>query len=1011
MSERVTMWGDLLRRRADHRFVGRHHEVEQFRLNFLYGVPQALLFVVRGPGGIGKSALLDEYAAIAAEHGFVTACASGAFAAGTGLNVPGEVAVLQLMMALAKQLSAAGIPLTTFDEVLREYTAAYRTIIADPAAPGSVWDLFGGVGDSDAWSASAWDEYLLHSFSLRRSPLIRDPIGTLTERFVQDLNAWATVRRILLCIDDFEVFLTDGTGLQATEGLRRPGGPREPGSAATSRPPKPDAVGDGPAEWLLNLLTRGHLSTNVWFVIASRDPFPRPWQALAPVQAEALLRPLSRRESAELLRQLGVDEHLAAVGAFDENARDLIPRDPLSLTLLARVLQSRPRGQSQQTFPADTATLVERYLAGLAPMLRAAVLKCVAARWLDQNVISALVGDQAVSRVLEWLEDSPLVVEVLNRRQRAARAQNGSLEAGKAGKGWRFRRALRPHLDALVRRAGGFTWEEAHQTLYAFYRQQCELQGPEHHYLDHDWQHIHLEALYHALVSSDENEVCDAAMWSFVQGVRQFYPWAGAVVQVWREAAVARQSAGQSPASMLSHWAEVVGDGWIALAHRDWEVALAFTDQVLSGNDAPWSAETRQAVRTLHQLIAGRLALPPEDAGTHHRDGELERLEPEPASIPAGASAGVEAAPVALGAIERSGVPAVAEPLANVAASAGVSAPESITEPPAVPQAEPPSEGGAVEPERSADTALVEEYMTQASMHLGQEAYDAAIDAYSRALALDPDAIVARYHRGLAYTRIGALSNALTDLTRVIELDADPDGLYRLQALQQRGLVYVRQGELDRAIADFDALLDRDPQAFGVVYERANARFRLQAYEQAIRDYTQVLQQDPEHVEAFLNRGRSHAALGDYPEAIRDYNRAIALQPNRAVGYSSRGQAYVRMERYGEALGDYARALELNPRDASVHNARGLLYVRIAAFPDAIDAYQHAMAIQPDWATPYYNAACAAALADDVGRALTWLARAIALREGYRTMALRDPDFAAIRDDPRFATLVGTGAA
>ncbi len=110
-------------------------------------------------------------------------------------------------------------------------------------------------------------------------------------------------------------------------------------------------------------------------------------------------------------------------------------------------------------------------------------------------------------------------------------------------------------------------------------------------------------------------------------------------------------------------------------------------------------------------------------------------------------------------------------------------------------------------------------------------------------LRLDPDAIVARYHRGLAYTRIGAL-NALTDLTRVIELDADPDGLYRLQALQQRGLVYVRQGELDRAIADFDTL-DRDPQAFGVVYERANARFRLQAYERAIRDYARSCSKIP----------------------------------------------------------------------------------------------------------------------------------------------------------------------
>ena len=1002
MSERVTTWGDLLGRRSDHRFVGRRHEIEQFRLNFLYSVPPALLFVLHGPGGIGKSALVAEYAAIAREHGFVVAAVDG-----SGIRVPGEAAVLQVMSVLAQQLATAGVPLTSFDEVLREYTAALKAMAPDPQrpdvprAPGYPWDLFGGVGDDDAWATRAWDEYLLHTVSLRRSPLIRDPIRALTERFVQDLNAWATVRRILICIDDYQRFVAEGAGRSELV---------EMGARAT--------VENGPDAWLFDLLARGQLSTNIWLVIAGRDPLPRSWESLATVRTEFALRPLSRRDSRVLLHHLGgADE--AAITAQGDSARV----DPLSLTILASLAGPRQRLSEQlrlqEVSPAEGAVLVERYVASLDPVLRAAVLKCAAARWLDEGVISALVGDQAVPRVLQWLEDSPLAV--------GTASAVGSRLGIHGQQGWRFRSALRPQLDALARQAGGVTWEAAHQTLYAYYRQQLELRGPEPQYLDPAWQHCQLEALYHNFMAGDEAEARDAALLSFLRGVRQFHPWAGAVVQVcprtpvhtWAVGTARRQNAGHEPDSSTSHWAEVVGGGWAALAHRDWETALAFADLLLSEDvaaaSALWGPETRQALRTLRQLIAGRLALPPEVDGTHHLDAVQEQLEMEPD--------------------EPDSAPDIAEVSLACELGADVddqSMPDSADNELVAVQEETPPPGSAPSAE-----AMAEEHCGYANQLLGEGAYTAAIEGYDQALALDPDNVAAVYNRGLAYSQIGALGNALADFSRVIELaSSDTDVDRRMQAHHQRGLICVRQGALDRAIADFDVVIENakavptaqvrprtpvptaeaiptavavptaEAVPMAVIYERANAYFRLQSYQRAIEDYSWVLKQNPSHVEAYLNRGRSHAARADYLDALRDYNQAIALGPSRAIAYSYRGQAYLRLERYPEALADYARALELNPRDASVHNARGLLYVRIAAYPEAVDAYQHAMAIQPDWATPYYNAACAAALANDAERATIWLARAIALRDGYKAMALRDKDFASIREDPRFAELV-----
>ncbi len=100
------------------------------------------------------------------------------------------------------------------------------------------------------------------------------------------------------------------------------------------------------------------------------------------------MRPAIAQESAELLRRLGVDESLAEVGAFEE-IRGISSR-AIPFTHALGADPPMPHGQSQQTLPVDTATLVERYLR-LTDVARA-VLKCVAARWLDQDVISALVG-------------------------------------------------------------------------------------------------------------------------------------------------------------------------------------------------------------------------------------------------------------------------------------------------------------------------------------------------------------------------------------------------------------------------------------------------------------------------------------------------------------------------------------------------------------------------------------------------------------------------------------------
>ncbi len=68
-SENFTLIGDLARKARHDRFVGRAAELELFRQALVSEDPPFVVLYLFGPGGVGKSALLGEFARLAAQEG------------------------------------------------------------------------------------------------------------------------------------------------------------------------------------------------------------------------------------------------------------------------------------------------------------------------------------------------------------------------------------------------------------------------------------------------------------------------------------------------------------------------------------------------------------------------------------------------------------------------------------------------------------------------------------------------------------------------------------------------------------------------------------------------------------------------------------------------------------------------------------------------------------------------------------------------------------------------------
>jgi quercetin dioxygenase-like cupin family protein len=146
---------------------------------------------------------------------------------------------------------------------------------------------------------------------------------------------------------------------------------------------------------------------------------------------------------------------------------------------------------------------------------------------------------------------------------------------------------------------------------------------------------------------------------------------------------------------------------------------------------------------------------------------------------------------------------------------------------------------------------------------------------------------------------------------------------------------------------------------------RGHARFELDGEEHDAPAGTAVFVRDPS-----VRRG-AHAAedgtlvlvAGGTPG--RPYDVSVWEQAADAYPYWERG--------------DYGRAVEILRAVVEEHPGSGLLF---------------------------YNLACAETLNGEHDAGLEHLARATALEERWREAARNDPDFDAVRDDPRFASAV-----
>lgn len=192
-----------------------------------------------------------------------------------------------------------------------------------------------------------------------------------------------------------------------------------------------------------------------------------------------------------------------------------------------------------------------------------------------------------------------------------------------------------------------------------------------------------------------------------------------------------------------------------------------------------------------------------------------------------------------------------------------------------------------------------EDYVAQGNKYRAAEQYASAIEAYKKALALDPSIGDAHYSLGYSYYLLKQYQNALPAFQEAVRLKPSESSRHYW---------------------------------LGATY------FRLQRYQEALTSLQESLRLKPDDP-------YSHHWLGDvyaegfkqYEKAILEYRESVRLQPDYAIAHNQLGLAYVELEQLEDALAAFKDAVRLKPREGLYHSNTGMTYVRMGMKEQALD--------------------------------------------------------------------------
>ncbi|HEY7402734.1 MAG TPA: tetratricopeptide repeat protein [Candidatus Angelobacter sp.] len=226
------------------------------------------------------------------------------------------------------------------------------------------------------------------------------------------------------------------------------------------------------------------------------------------------------------------------------------------------------------------------------------------------------------------------------------------------------------------------------------------------------------------------------------------------------------------------------------------------------------------------------------------------------------------------------------------------------------------------------------------------------------------------------------------------------------------------EDNLREAVSASRRAVELDPVSPAAHASLGLAEFLNHNYDAAHEEFETALDLSTDLFEAYYFYGRACFAQGQFEKAAVLFGKASEVNPDDFQAVSLRGLCFRALGRMTEARAAFVECLErvdrhlqLHPDDVRAVYMKSGSLIGLGESALAMEWADRALAMDPEEPSVLYNVACDYALVGATDKAIDCLEKAYHKGFGHIEWMEHDPDFASLKDHPRFRALMESLAA